>query len=56
MENSGCDQPCKSCSKDVAGVEDCNTSGNLLAVVEDTEKVDSTRVVGCFSHTEEAEI
>jgi hypothetical protein len=34
-------------------LEDSDTSGNLLAVVEDTEEVDSTGVVGGFCHTEE---
>jgi hypothetical protein len=34
-------------------VENGDTSGNLLAIVKDTQKVDSTRVVWCFCHTQE---
>jgi hypothetical protein len=53
MKDPSSNQPCEGCSEYVACVEDSDTSSNLFAVVKDTEKVDSTRVVGCFCHTEE---
>lgn len=56
MKNSGCYQTCERSSKDIACVEDRNTSGDLLAVVKDAEKIHSTRVVGRFGYTKEARV
>lgn len=33
--------------------QDSNSSGNLLASVEDSEQVDSSRIVWCFTKTKE---
>lgn len=53
MEDASSDQTSKSSSKDVTSVEDSNTCGDLLTVVEHREKVDRTGVVRSLGETQE---
>lgn len=54
VEYTSGNETCKGSGENVTSVEDSDTCGNLLAVVEDTEEVNSARIVRCFCHTKEA--
>jgi len=53
MEYTSGDETCKSSGENVTGIENGDTRRNLLASVEDSEKVHSSRVVRSFCNTEE---
>lgn len=53
MEDASSDETSKGRGEDVTGVKDSNAGGDLLAVVEHREEVDSTRVVRSLCDTQE---
>jgi len=53
MEDSSSDQTRESSGEDVAGIEDGDARGDLLARLEDREDVESSGVVWCFGDAEE---
>lgn len=53
MEDTGGDQASECSGKNVSGVQNSDSSGNLLTSVEDREQVDGTRVVRRFCDTKE---
>lgn len=53
MEYTSGDETCESSGENVACIENGDTCCDLLASVEDSEKVHSSRIVRSFCNTEE---